>query len=169
MDNENEAVPLGAVWASCCPQCGVLKTPETTGTRIVGGRQLFVGTCRECSRLSTRRWRFRDIKGSLLSGAKSRAKKNGFPFNLEIEDIVIPDYCPALGIPLEIVPGMRTDASPTLDKVHNDMGYVKGNVVVVSWKANRLKNNATIHELQSLAEFYSKFIGSQWMKPHERK
>lgn len=166
MTTENGHPLMGGVRKPNCPVCGVEKNVETTGSRITGGKSYYLGICRKCSNTSTRSWRFRDIKQSLLSGAKSRARSAGLPFNITIEDIIIPDLCPALGIPLAITPGQRTDSSPTLDKVHNDMGYVKGNVLVVSWRANRLKNNATIHELLSLANFYANHASTAWMQPH---
>lgn len=49
--------------------------------------------------------------------------------------------------------GPRPD-SPTLDRLDNTKGYVRGNVIVVSYRANRLKSDATIYELRRLAEFY---------------
>lgn len=38
--------------------------------------------------------------------------------------------------------------SPSIDKVIPELGYVRGNVWVISNKANRIKNNATLEELK---------------------
>jgi hypothetical protein len=46
--------------------------------------------------------------------------------------------------------------SYSLDRRNNDLGYVPGNVVVVSLRANQLKNDATVTELRQLADFYGK-------------
>jgi hypothetical protein len=83
--------------------------------------------------------------------AKSRAKKNGVYFNLLPEDIVIPTHCPALGIKLELSHGKyATNASPTLDRFIPELGYIPGNVTVISKKANRLKGDGTLQELECL-------------------
>ncbi len=168
MTTDEHCVPQrGAVRKPFCSQCGVRKTDENTGLRYDPkvNRVYFHGVCKKCNAKGTRSWHLRDIKGSLLAGAKSRAKRAGLPFNITREDIHVPEYCPVFGIPLIIEVGARTDNSPTLDKVHNEMGYVRGNVVVVSWKANRLKNNATVGELQQLASFYLQHLEQDWMKP----
>ena len=97
----------------------------------------------------------RDPARKLLQLAKARARKRGLLFSLKREHVVIPEVCPVLGI--KIVVGGGTgfqDASPTLDRIRNADGYVPGNIVVVSWRANRIKCDATPQELRQLAAFY---------------
>lgn len=48
--------------------------------------------------------------------------------------------------------------SPSLDRLVPSIGYVRGNVAVVSWKANRAKNNLTARELRHLAIFYTQAL-----------
>jgi hypothetical protein len=79
--------------------------------------------------------------------AKRRALKNGIPFSITPEDIYIGKRCPLLEI--ELIPGDR-DYAPTLDRIDPRKGYVPGNVWVISMKANRIKNNATVDELEQL-------------------
>ena len=50
------------------------------------------------------------------------------------------------------------DNSPTIDRIVPELGYVKGNVVVVSAKANRIKNDATITEILSVYNYYSSLL-----------
>lgn len=82
-------------------------------------------------------------------GARSRAKKRGLPFDITYEDVVVPEFCPILGIPLKEKgrPGW-SDNSPSLDRIIPEKGYVKGNVRVISNRANRIKIDATIEELE---------------------
>jgi len=87
----------------------------------------------------------------ILTRTRSRAKRRGVPFNLRLADIHVPDACPVLGIPIILGPvGKKGGApnSPSLDRIDPDQGYVQGNVRVVSNRANTLKNNATIEELE---------------------
>jgi hypothetical protein len=82
-----------------------------------------------------------------LIALKNRANAKGLEFNLTKEDLVIPEYCPVLGIKLARATGRVTVNSPQVDRINNNRGYVKGNVRVVSQRANTLKRDATIEEL----------------------
>ncbi len=91
-------------------------------------------------------WKRKNAGLMLLYGARQRAAKSGLGFDLELSDIVVPRKCPWLGI--EIRPGGgKKPSSPSLDRVDNAKGYVKGNVEVVSWRANNLKATATLDEM----------------------
>lgn len=99
----------------------------------------------------------------MLCNARHTAKRTGVPFNLKITDIVIPKNCPILGIPLFPRRGQGrggSDNSPSLDKIIPALGYVPGNIVVVSSRANRLKSDATIEELRDIASFYATLRGT---------
>lgn len=92
----------------------------------------------------------------MWSDAKKRAKKQNVPFDIEPSDIIIPEICPAIGIPLirQRGKGKPSDNSPTLDKIIPEKGYVRDNIIVVSYKANSMKRNATLEEVFMLADFY---------------
>ena len=89
----------------------------------------------------------------MLASVKSRAKKEGIEFNLELEDIVIPEFCPLLGIKL-CLDNTNGDinSSPSVDKLIPSKGYTKGNVIVISHRANTIKSNASIDEIMLLAD-----------------
>lgn len=93
----------------------------------------------------------------MARNAKARALVAGVPFHITKDDIVIPTHCPILGIPLYRMLGARGggDHSPSLDRVRPALGYVPGNVIVISQRANRLKSDATIKELRDIASFYA--------------
>jgi len=86
----------------------------------------------------------------LWTFARRRAKALAYPFNIEPEDIIIPETCPLLGIPLIRSNGYATDNTPSLDRKNAQLGYIKGNVWVISYRANRLKSDATLEELELL-------------------
>jgi hypothetical protein len=89
----------------------------------------------------------------MLYDAKKRAKKKCLEFNIEVTDIIIPEMCPVLGIKLEFGKGKQTDASPSLDRIDPREGYIKGNVAVISYRANTIKSNACIDELERIIDY----------------
>ena len=101
---------------------------------------------------------FKTLRYRLWAAARGRAKELGLPFDLDLNDIVLPQFCPVLGLELKTYPGPMEDSSPTVDRIVPELGYVQGNIVVVSNRANRLKNNASIEELSRLASFYAQLI-----------
>ena len=103
------------------------------------------------------KWRTKNPEAYLLHMAKSRAKKMGWDFDLEIEDIQIPASCPILGIPLFIRQGNKDTGknpnNPSLDRINSSLGYIKGNIQVISWRANDLKKNGTLEEFTKIVEY----------------
>lgn len=92
----------------------------------------------------------------LFYGAKKRAAKKAIPFTITLADVVIPENCPVLGIKLVVGEGRVGRASPTLDKIKPALGYVPGNVHVISHRANTIKSDATIDEIESVARYFRK-------------
>lgn len=87
----------------------------------------------------------------ILVRTRARAKRLGLEFDLELEDVCIPDVCPVLGIPIVCGKTGRKGPrqnSPSIDRLNPAKGYIKGNVRVVSNRANTLKNNASLQELE---------------------
>lgn len=94
----------------------------------------------------------KNLNRQMLNSARITAKKKILPFALTLADIKIPRVCPYLGIILQKGNSKRIDASPSLDRIIPQLGYVPGNVEVISWRANRIKNDATPTELRTIAE-----------------
>ena len=97
---------------------------------------------------------------SMCRRAKYRAEKKRLPFNLTGQDVADAwpkdDYCPALRIPLKIRRGNKisTNNSPNLDRVIPRLGYVKGNVVVVSKLANGIMSSARPSEVIKVGKWF---------------
>ncbi len=82
------------------------------------------------------------------------ARKKGITFNLVPEDFAIPSHCPVLGIPIIYPAPIHTYGLPTFDRIRPELGYVKGNVRIISWRANNLKSNCTDPaELRAVADY----------------
>lgn len=96
----------------------------------------------------------------LLKYAKSRARQDNKAFDLELSDIVIPEVCPYLGTPFVMHDKQK---AASLDRVDSTKGYTKDNVRVISYMANRMKNNATKEQLIAFAKgvlaVHSKEVG----------
>ena len=89
----------------------------------------------------------------LLHSSKWNAKTRGLEHSITIEDIIIPTHCPYLGVELTNFVGKgRSKTNPSLDRINNEHGYIKGNVRVISDRANGLKTNLTEEELVTFAK-----------------
>jgi hypothetical protein len=89
----------------------------------------------------------------LFMDAKSRAVKYGLAFNITKDDVFVPNFCPVLGIPLKPTIGKCSANSPTLDRIDSSKGYTRGNVCVISFRANTIKSDATAEELEAVARY----------------
>lgn len=160
-----------------CRKCGIPKSLDEfpKAARCKGGRS---ARCRTCKSARMKEYRHRKIaedpigfrqkenekstaygrkhpEKTLLSNARARARKENLPFLITEQDVVIPTYCPALNLELKRGVKKLTSASPTLDKVIPSLGYVPGNVAVISHRANKLKNDATFEEVAGLYRWWS--------------
>ncbi len=107
-----------------------------------------------------RQWRANNPRETMIINARARAKKGGYPCTITVADLEWPTHCPIFGIELDYnatPTGQRKhakrDAFPTLDKRDPFLGYTPGNVFVISYKANRLKQDATIGQLRALLRY----------------
>jgi len=124
-------------------------------------RKAFRKTCFDCSwaerkdsgiSLLTSKVPGKTIPQNMLEQAYHRALKGGLDFTITEKDIVIPEICPLLGIPLAPCRGKHGDGSPSLDRIDSDRGYTPDNVWVISHRANRIKYDATLEELTMLTQ-----------------
>ena len=108
--------------------------------------------CRSC----TLAYKHAHPESQVLERAKARAKKYGIPFEITRTDVVIPKRCPVLGIPLFMGKGRGNVIanSPSLDKIIPVLGYIPGNVEVISHKANTMKSSASAWELFRFVQYY---------------
>jgi hypothetical protein len=89
---------------------------------------------------------------------KRRAKRKDIPFDISVVDVVIPDICPLLDIPIMRDLGYVDDNTPSIDRIRGHLGYVKGNIWVISHKANRIKQDASLEELLLLCKNFQSLV-----------
>lgn len=105
------------------------------------------------------RWKERDPKNawacSAAGGARARAKKFDLACDVDKEYIrsILTDMCPVFGTPF-VWYGKKLNAfSPSLDRIRPELGYVRGNVVVISQRANAIKSDASAEEIAKVLEW----------------
>jgi hypothetical protein len=110
-------------------------------------------TCKKCRSKSQATWKRNHPKVLLVNWSRHRAKTMNIPFSITADDFEIPEVCPVLGIELKKGNGKLQDSSPTLDRINPTLGYVRGNIKVISYKANRIKNNGSLSDLKAVVRY----------------
>lgn len=123
--------------------------------------------CRDRSRVHKARLRANSpVKYSchqMRSSASKRAKAFDLPFDITSDYLIsiAPEFCPVMGYKLAYGGGDKTKASPSLDRINPKKGYIVGNVQVLSLIANTMKNEATVEELNSFANWVNSGFSTQ--------
>jgi hypothetical protein len=135
-----------------CFKCGTTLTAETATCSIL---KKGSGYCRTCGTEYCKVRRHNNPKRAIWEGARGNARAKGQEFAIQVDDIPdIPEFCPLLPwIRLTYEVGkQRQPGAPSLDRIDSSLGYVPGNVWIISWRANNLKGDATVEEIQALAK-----------------
>lgn len=135
----------GRMW--CCKECYSNK-PNISDNNF---RKTYDEDFKKLIYSQKRESRIRNFTHAMYIAAKNRASRRGIEFNIEESDITIPEKCPLLETPLEYGTKGNYDKSPSLDRIDNSKGYIKGNIWVISQKANAMKNSATFEELKTFS------------------
>ena len=139
-----------------CRACGEIKLigDFPPDRRAPDGKQ---ARCRACINMWMKNhYRARPAE-HMLRRAFARARRHGLEFSLSVDDLLpLPVVCPVFGVPLRISDGQQDPWAYSLDRIENSKGYVKGNVAVMSYKANRLKNDGTADDHETIAAWMRK-------------
>jgi hypothetical protein len=142
------ACPPGKKW---CPKCEKFLPLDDFFNRPgkkSGGKD---GYCKSCRKIANNNFRINSPEKYMFKQSKAGAKKRGIPFELELSDIIIPNVCPVLGMKLQYSDDI--DSVPSLDRIDSSKGYIKGNVRVISWRANNLKSDAQAWEMELVLKY----------------
>ena len=159
-----------------CPKCKQV-LPVEMFNKNKTRRDGLNGYCRSCQSCAHATWSAnggREIRkayakansvlrktSTMTSDAKARAKKKNLPFDIDLdyvrsivgENAQLALHCPIFGTPLDwssqrdLGRGPLPNA-PSLDRIVPGRGYVKGNVWIISHRANSIKNDASHEELK---------------------
>jgi hypothetical protein len=133
-----------------CSSCKANK-PKSDFNKNKGRPSGYSHLCRICSLEDLRKWRSENLKKYLLQRAKYRASQKKIDFNLEVNDLEIPEHCPVFNTKLE-VNGDKW-SSPSIDRIDNNQGYIKGNIRVISYRANILRHTGSLSEFEQLVKY----------------
>jgi len=92
-----------------------------------------------------RKFRIEHWPETKISQIRKRSERKGIPFNLEVIDLLpLPDYCSVFGVRLDYFGGSDRRLWASVDRVKPYLGYVKGNVRVISLAANMAKMDSEL-------------------------
>jgi hypothetical protein len=89
---------------------------------------------------------------------KYNAERIGHKWDVEFGDLVWPTHCPILGLELDYFNAFRSENSPSFDQLIPGKGYTKDNVRVISYRANRIKNDGTSEEHRRIADYLDTLV-----------
>ena len=88
---------------------------------------------------------------------KTRSKAKGIPCDIDADYLIsiMPTHCPVLGVKLEHRTNNKANEpnSPQVDRIVPELGYVRGNVQIISRRANGIKSDASIEEIKMVVKF----------------
>lgn len=148
---------VGPILTKVCRRCKGEKPREDfyKSSKSPDGLQCY---CKQCQDTRKKSWVRDNPLKHLLVAVKSQVKtgkRSASEFTLTYAHLTTPSHCPALGIPLDWTGGRKGRFNtPSLDRIDNTKGYTPDNVVIVSERANRIKNDATVEELEMIVAFY---------------
>jgi len=137
------------------------------------GRQ---GRCADCARVWREAAKTADPRGvwakETVRGKRSLCKRKGLPFALTVDYLlsIAPDVCPVFNVPLTYGLSGHTGAdphSPSVDRVDGPLGYVPGNLIIVSNLANVVRHTATPTQILRVGEFYARLLATPILTPPE--
>ena len=121
----------------------------------------FASVCQKCANKQCNDFKYKNPKSLMVACAKMRAKNAKVPFSITADDFEIPEHCPVLGVKLENGTRKYHDASPSLDRIIPTLGYVPGNIIVISFRANRIKGDASVQEMETVLNWYKSMLRPQ--------
>lgn len=126
-----------------CKWCKEFKSVKEFAKHPSCKNGIDTGRCLVCkNEMSKASYHNSTREKKIFNRARSRSVKKGVPFNLDVGLIVVPDVCPVFGTPF--------DGDESIDRMEPHKGYTPDNVNIISLRANVVKGNATLEELEAV-------------------
>ena len=108
--------------------------------------------------------------GDRASKLKTKSRGNKIPYDLDgkyLQSIYPEDgKCPALNVEMKAGSDSDWRLSPSVDRIDPSGGYVRGNVIWISWLANCIKSSATPKQIVAVGEFYKQLEAETHLHLH---
>lgn len=144
-----------------CKNCKLEKSLDDFKVQVKDNKKYYRAVCIKCSNFLANHKKQLNIKSNLttyisksLDNAKTRAKNKGFEFSLTKEWYIanLPSHCPVFNTVLDFTSTLD-EHKPSIDRVNSAKGYTEENCKIISWKANNIKNQWNLHELQAVVNY----------------
>lgn len=148
-------------WCKPCKAAQVRKAPSYDRFRLKNNEKYRLNeACREERKAKAAKYRDESMERVLWHKLRTRSRKMGVVCDLEESDIIVPKFCPLTNIPISRGASTPKDNSPSVDRIDNSKGYVKGNIRVISYLANRMKSNANRDQLFYFSDHIKEYMDS---------
>ena len=160
-----------------CSKCNEVKGLSNFVINRKGGPYTYsLSYCHECRKIQVITHMNSSIEVFLRarwSRLRLKSKKQNYPFTISPEDLVQQFHaqsgkCFYTDEPLDwgTAKGFRRNAL-SVDRIVSNRGYVKGNIVLCTYKANAVKTNLTLDEMSNwLPRWYEKAISHLQLGGH---
>lgn len=138
-----------------CTGCGETKPHE----QFYKNRKGVHSRCKPCyferNKEYQKKYRKNNRFAIRMRSCRARAKEFNLPYDLDEDYLksIWTGVCPAFGVEIDINAKKGEPHSAQLDRIVPSLGYVRGNVIWLSERANRIKDDATAEELEKLAQW----------------
>lgn len=136
--------------------------PQCKACNKAGSREYRIANKDKVTAMKDR-WKEADPVRYILCAIKARCKRSGVEFRLTPSDIEMVTHCPILGLKLNYMSkqekrGLTHANTASIDRIDPTKGYIPGNVTVISWRANKLKSDITLEEMQQFSTYYATVV-----------
>lgn len=155
MESEKEMVTIAVVCDRVCENC----QEEKPQFEFYRNRKGFYKYCKTCyiekNKGYQEDYRTKNRYAIRVRACRARAKAKSLAFDLTEDHLkeIWTDVCPVFNIPLDIQALKNSPQHAELDRIIPELGYVNGNVAWLSQRANRIKDNAKLEELERLVDW----------------
>ena len=154
-----------------CTKCGETKPLSEFYGNSARASDGLNSQCKECKLASFAKRRHDRPFEASVNNARRRSVKTGVPFDLTEQylESIWTGACPVFGtrmsLPNREKGNKLTPTRPSLDRLIPNKGYIPGNVIWVSFKANAIKSTATSADILAVGRWLQQI--EEEIKKHE--
>lgn len=111
--------------------------------------------CGQCIYKQQMRYRDKSYFMTTHHNKASECRRKGVPYDLDQDYLksIWTEECPIFGFKFTPREGRHLPTCPNLDRIDPTKGYVKGNVVWISRKANLIKSDASLADIEKVVDY----------------